>query len=951
MRFSVLGRLKVVGDDGAKLRIAQPRQRALLAVLLLHANEEISASRLTELLWESGGTAVAPGALRTQIWALRKLLGPAQRLHTGAYRGYRLEVRPGELDVVQFRQLAGKGRDALESGDLPDATRLLSQARDLWSEPPLADVPATLAMGPVAQRLLDERAVARELLNQARLGLGEHAHLIPELRESTAADPANERLWEQLMLALHGAGRSADALAAYQQARAAMQAELGLEPGHRLQQLHRRILAGDLRPRRDEAAGVHEQRQQITTRDPALVPRQLPAPVLPFVGREVELAELTGLLERADAPSAMVIASIGGTAGVGKTALAVHWAHQVADRFPDGQLYVNLRGFDPSGNPTPAVAAIRALLDALEVPAERIPASLDAQVGLYRSIVAGKRMLLVLDNARNAEQLRPLLPGGAGCLVLVTSRIDMGGLTAIEGAHSLLLGLLTDADARALLVARLGAARVDAEPGAAGELVRLCARLPLALVIAAARVAARPRFRLRTLADELTDTRNRLDALDTGDELASLRAVFSWSVGSLPAPTARMFGLLGLHPGPDIAVPAAASLAGVPIAQARASLDELAGVSLTAEHAPGRFSLHDLLRAYAAEQARVSGSENGNSEATGRMLDHYLHTAYAAARLLNPQRETISLPSPRPRVTPEYLAGHQQALSWLESEHEVLISAIRTADEAGLDSHAWQLPWAMANFLDWHGFWDEWVATQHTALAAVTRLGDAAAQAVTRRLLGQACARLGDYEQARAHLTECTGLYRQSGDQDGEARVHQTLSWLSGLQGSFDNALGHTEQALTLYRASGNRAGQALALNNSGYARISLGDPRQGRANCRQALGIHEELGNLNGQANAWHSIGFAEFRLGELAGAVESYRRALGFYQELGRRQNAAGTLADIGDALDAAGDLDGARDAWQQALDILDDLHHSDAARVREKLQPGQRAAGPAREFTIRG
>ena len=608
MRFSVLGRLEVVGDDGSECRIAQARQRGLLAVLLLHANEEISASRLTELLWDSDGRAVAPGALRTQIWALRKLLGPARRLHTGAYHGYRLEVRPGELDAVQFRQFAEQGRDALESGDLDGAVRCLSHALGLWGEPPLADVPATLAMGPVAQRLLDERAAARELLNQARLGLGEHAALIPELRESTAADPANERLWEQFMLALHGAGRSADALAAYQQARAAMQAELGLEPGHRLQQLHQRILAGD--------------REMPAVPVASVVPRQLPAPVRPFAGRTAELAALTGLLEDVGALSATVISVIGGTAGVGKTALAVHWAHQVADRFPDGQLYVNLRGFDPSGNPTPAVAAIRALLDALEVPADRIPANLDAQVGLYRSLVAGKRMLLVLDNARNAEQVRPLLPGGPGCLVVVTSRSDLAGLAAIEGARSMRLGLLTDAEAHTLLVARLGATRTETEPTAAGELVRLCARLPLALVIAAARVAARPQFRLRMLADELADTRSRLDALDAGDELASLRAVFSWSVGSLSASAARMFGLLGLHPGPDITVPAAASLAGAPLASARAALAELAEVSLTAEHAPGRFGLHDLLRAYAVEQARISGSESENREATGRMLDH-----------------------------------------------------------------------------------------------------------------------------------------------------------------------------------------------------------------------------------------------------------------------------------------------------------------------------------------
>jgi DNA-binding SARP family transcriptional activator len=961
MRFSVLGRLEVISDDGTGLDIAQARQRTLLAVLLLHADQEVSVRRLTGLLCDQDGPTVSPGALRTQVWALRKLLAPARRLHTGQYHGYRLEVGPGELDVAQFRELAGQGRHAVESADLPEAVSCLTRALALWGEPPLADVPATLAMAPLAQRLLDERLAAQQLLNEARLGLGQHADLIPELRGSTATDPGNERFWEQLMLALHGAGRTAEALAVYQQARTSMTAELGVEPGHSLRELHRRILAGDPGPSRPGASPAAGQRPQFTSRADQrvaramagsatsgpegqlpggdrkhVVPRQLPAPSRPFVGRDAELAELDGLLRRPDAPAAVVISAIGGAAGVGKSALAVHWAHQAADRFPDGQLYLNLRGFDPAGNPTLAAAAIRALLEALGIAADRIPASLDAQAGLYRSLMAGKHMLLVLDNARDAEQVRPLLPGSPGCLVVVTSRSHLAGLAAVEGAHSLRLDLLTDADARALLAARLGQATVDAEPSAAAELVRLCARLPLALVIAAARVAARPRSQLAAFAVELADARSRLDALDTGDAPASVRAVFSWSAGSLSAPAARMFGLLGLHPGPDITVPAAASLAGVPPPQAQAALAELADASLTAEHSAGRFSLHDLLRVYAAEQARAPGSESLNREAVGRILDHYLQTAYAAAGLLNPQREAITLPRPRPAVTAEHVATRQLAQSWFEDEHDVLISAVWMADEAGFDSHAWQLPWAMANFLDWRGYWDEWVATQRTAVAAAARLGDTAARAVTLRLLGQACARLSDHEQARAHLAECTGLYRQLGDADGEARVHQTLSWLCGqLEGGYHTALGHTEQAIALYRASGNQAGLASALNNGGMAYIMLGDSQRGRTNCQQALAIHEELGNLNGQANAWHGLGNAEHRLGNLARAAGCYRHAFRIFRELGKRHSEAGTLADLGDALDAAGDPQGACDVWQQALDILDDLHHSDADQVRAKLR----------------
>ena len=953
MRFSVLGRLEVISDAGVEVRISQPRQRALLAVLLLHANQEMSAERLAESVWDSAGPAGGPGALRTQVWALRRLLAPARRLHTGQHHSYLLEVGPDELDTARFRELARQGRSALGAGDLPGAEGWLSQALALWGEPVLADVPATLPMAPVVRRLADERAAVRTLLTEARLGLGRHGDLVPELRESLAADPANERLWEHLMLALHGAGRTAEALAAYQQARTSIQTELGLDPGPGLKRLHHRILTGDPEP--DQAAGpkAGPPASTVTAGDGKHVaPRQLPAPVRQFVGRDTELAELDGLLERADASATVVISAIVGTAGVGKTALAVHWAHQVAERFPDGQLYANLRGFDPTGTPMSPAAAIRALLDALEVPAGRIPASLDAQAGLYRSLMAGRRMLLLLDNAQDAGQVRPLLPGSPGCLVIVTSRSDLAGLAAIEAAHSLRLGLLTDAEARALLAARFGVARIDAEPGATAELVRLCARLPLALVIAAARVAARPRFRLAAFTGQLAGTRSRLDALDTGDPLASVRAVFSWSAGSLSAPAGRMFGLLGLHPGPDITVPAAASLAGVPLPQARAALAELASANLTAEHSPGRFTLHDLLRAYAAEQAPVQapeqapvpGGDGADDEAAGRILDHYLHTACAAAGLLNPQREAITVPDARPGVTPEHLTSRQLAQSWLEAEHDVLLCAVSLAGEAGFDAHAWQLPWAIANFLDWRGYWDEWAATQRTAVTAATRLGDTAAQAVTRRLLGQACARLGDYDQARTHLTECTGLYHRLGDRDGEARVHQTLSWLyGGLQDLYPISLSHSEQALALYRASGNQAGQASALTNVGMARIKLGDSQQGRTDCQQALAIHEELGNLNGQGNAWHALGSAEYQLGDLAQAAGCYRRALGFFRDLGRRESEGITLIDLGDTSDAAGDLEGAREAWRQALDILDDLHHQDAVRVRAKLQLGQNGSSP--------
>jgi transcriptional regulator with XRE-family HTH domain len=423
----------------------------------------------------------------------------------------------------------------------------------------------------------------------------------------------------------------------------------------------------------------------------AAVPHQLPAAVVGFTGRVAELEALTELLhDAAAAPGTVVISAIGGTAGVGKTALALHWAHQVAGRFPDGQLYVNLRGFDPSGAPAAPEAAIRGFLDALSVPPERIPASAEAQAGLYRSLLSGKRILIVLDNARDEQQVRPLLPASRAGLVIVTSRNQLAGLAAADGARLLSLDVLTRGEALQLLTARLEPGRAAAEPGAVAEIAGLCACLPLALAVAAARAAARPGFLLAPLAEELRDSANRLDALDADDPAASVRAVFSWSYQQLSDASARMFRLLGLHPGPDISVPAAASLAGSADADVRRLLRRLARAHLIAEHVPGRYAFHDLLRAYAAEQAHQTGSQAERDAAVGRVLDHYLHTAARAAFLLDPSKEPVALTPPQPGATAGQPADYAQALAWFEAERQVLLAAITLAARSGFDAHAWE---------------------------------------------------------------------------------------------------------------------------------------------------------------------------------------------------------------------------------------------------------------------
>jgi transcriptional regulator with XRE-family HTH domain/tetratricopeptide (TPR) repeat protein len=666
------------------------------------------------------------------------------------------------------------------------------------------------------------------------------------------------------------------------------------------------------------------------------VPRQLPAAVADFTGRAAELAALTRLPDDAVAGAAgtVVVSAISGTAGVGKTALAVYWAHRVADQFPDGQLYVNLRGFDPVGTPAHPAEVIRGFLDALGVPRERIPPRFDAQAGLYRSLVAERKMLIVLDSARDEQQVRPLLPASPASLVLITSRNQLAGLAA-NGARLLTLDVLPHHEAIQLLTARIGAARAAAEPAALAEIAGMCALLPLALTVAAARAAARPTFPLAALAAELRDITGRLDALDAGDPAASVRAVFASSYQQLSTESARLFRLLGLYPGSDISALAAASLAGTAEPEARRLLRELTRAHLIAEHTPGRYAFHDLLRAYATSQAHGTDTEAEREAATGRALDHYLHTAYRAAELIRPHREPIIIDPPRPCVTSGQPPDRRQAVAWFEAEHQGLLAAITLAAGSGLDRYAWQLPWTMMPFLDAHGYYQEWAASQRTALAAATRLGDTAGQATSSRMLANAVTMLGDYDAARAHLEHSLDLYRGLGDRFGEAKTYQDLNVLAERQRRYADALSHSEHALRLYQAIGHEAGETEMLNAVGWIHALLGDYQEARASCQQALARCAAVGHHMLEAYALDSLGYAEHHLGNFSEAAACYQRALRISRESGDRQLETMILTHVGDARQAAGELPLAREAWQQALDILEDMQHPDADQVRAKLE----------------
>jgi tetratricopeptide (TPR) repeat protein len=665
------------------------------------------------------------------------------------------------------------------------------------------------------------------------------------------------------------------------------------------------------------------------------VPQQLPAAVPHFAGRVGELSTLAGLLRgRADSGGTVVISAIGGTAGVGKTALVVHWAHQVADRFPDGQLYVNLRGFDPSGSVMAPAEAVRRFLDALHVPPQQIPVDLDAQAALYRSRLAGKRMLVVLDNARDTAQVRPLLPGAPTCLVLVTSRNQLTSLIAADGAYPITLDLLTDDEARQLLARRLGTDRVAAEPAAVGEIITRCAHLPLALALVAARAAVSPQRGLHTLAEELRDAGHRWQMLTGDDPTTDVQAVFSWSYQALTPDAARLFRLLGLHPGPDLSAAAAAGLAGLSASAIRPVLAELTRASLLVEHTPGRYSFHDLLRAYASDLVHRIDTDQQRHSATHRILDHYLHTAYTADRLLDPSRDPITLTATQPGVTPQHLASYQQALDWFTTEHPVLLATVDQAAAGGFDTHVWQLSWTLWTFLDRRGRWHDQATVGRAAVAAAHRLADPSAQVRAPYNLARAYIRLGRFDDAHTQLSHALDLTTQTGDQTKQAHIHHNLGSLLGQRGNYPQALDHIRQALDLHRATGHQIGQAYALNAVGWYQLMLGDHQQALDACHQALSLHQKLGNRDGQAATWDSLGYAHHRLGHHTHAITCYQHALTLLRDLGDRYDEADTLTRLGDTHHATGNHHAAHDAWQQALTTLNELNHPDADKVRAKL-----------------
>jgi DNA-binding SARP family transcriptional activator len=912
---------------GKPVKLSRRRERHLLALLLLHVGRPVSTQRLLDLLWPDDKPADARLGLQTSVSRLRATLTAVDGVDlVRRGDGYAIATDPENVDACRFRRLVERAERATDASERAELAR---RALSLWRGPALADVGTESDRLAMSAGLDALRRQALHIRIGADLERGRQETLVAELAEIVAADPLDELFVGHLVVALYRSGRRHEALETCRRVRSQIAAQLGAHPSAELRRLELAVLRSDLDPPAGKTAGPNAS---------STVPVQLPMDLPGFVGRTRELAQLDAAVHSVgERPTAVVVSAVSGTAGVGKTALAVHWAHRVADRFPDGQLYVNLRGHDQAATAMTTAEAVRVFLDALHVAPEAIPVTLDGQIGLYRSVLAGRRALVVLDNARDADQVRPLLPGSPGCLVVVTSRDQLSGLVAVEGAHPIVLDLLSAAESRQLLAHRIGRQRVDTELAATDDIVGACARLPLALTIAAARAAANPTFPLAALVKEFAAANDALSAFDLGDSAADVRGVFLASYRTLTAPAARLFRLLGLHPGPDISAPAAASLAGLPPHEVRPLLRELTRSHLLMEHAYGRYAFHDLLRAYARELAHARHSDAGRRAAVLRACDHYLRTAHAAAAVLVLHRTPIVLADPVPGVEPEPMGGITEALAWLTAEYRVLLAIQAQAMDAALDRHVWQLAWAMEHFLMRRGLRQQWFTVHNRALTAARRAEDPVGQAHAHRGLAGACMVNGSLDDAAAHLQRSLHLFRELGDASERANALLNLAMVRSYQERWDEAIECARQALEQYRAAGDQRGQAQALNHIGWYHAKIGSYQEALTHCQAALDLSARLADPlapDQLAVIWDSVGYACHHLGVPERALACYQRAIALHREAGYRRGEASALAHLADTYDALGDVPAARRAQRDALAILDELSQPNVGNPRAAL-----------------
>jgi DNA-binding SARP family transcriptional activator/Tfp pilus assembly protein PilF len=898
---------------GQRIELGPRQQRLVLAILALDVNRLVPVDRLVELIWPVRPPRTALHAVHVLVSGLRAALARAAA-HTaddaavelvGDGSSYGLRAEPHCVDAHRFRHLVGQAR-TIDRG--PERVARLDEALALWVGPALAGTATPEVRDRLCRGLEEARLAAIEDRLDARLGLSAHREVLDELTGLVAAFPLRERLVGLLMVALYRCGRAGEALEVYRQTRQRLADGLGLDPGADLRDLELAILRLD--PALDAPLAPAGGAAPGTAAGPEPVPRSLPRDVAAFTGRDDCLERLDSLLP---AGGAAPVVAITGLAGTGKTAIAVHWAYRVADRFPDGQLYLDLSGYRQSGS-RPAARALAVLLRSLGVPADQVPPAPADAVALYRSMLHGRRVLLLLDNASTAAQVRPLLPPAPGCMAVVIGRRRLDGLIALDQAHHLAVGVLAEPEAIALLATFAGAQRITADPRSAVRLSRLCGQLPLALSIVGAQLTARPQRTLREQAEALS-AGDRLSALAVeDDEQAAVRAAFTDSYLGLPAELRTAFRRLSLHPGRVLTPAAAAALVDTDASEALTRMERLGGVHMIESLGSDRFAFHDLLRLFGHERA---ATEDGNIEQPVRRLaDWYLRSVDAAARRLYPQLLRLELAADRDPGRMASFDSDAEVHRWLDTERDNIVAVIDHAAGSREPETAWLLADAIRGHLQVGRYLSDMLAVSRTAFRAAQG-APARVRAITHLSLANAYRHHGDVDTATEHLTHGLRVSREAGWLECEAAVHGSLGNLRRELGELDRAVHHYQRSLEIFRRTGQLSGQAISLGNLGAIHCMKGRLAEAAADHAESLALHRAAGSQGGEALALANLGVVHRQRGQLVPALEHLQDALALFRRIGDRAGEAGTLEAV-----AAVHRDGGRpvDALEYAHAALD-------------------------------
>jgi DNA-binding SARP family transcriptional activator len=916
----LLGPLEVL-IDGESVAVPRGNTATVLAVLLDEANSVIPLNDIVFAVYGYDPPQDPETQVQNTVGVLRRRLGPHRDRIATVGRAYRFTIVTGELDLLRCKAKDAEARRLRTEGDLAGAAAALREALAEWRGPALADL-----SGPTVEAVRRRYDEHRLTLLERRIGLdlelGRHTEVVEELRQIVAVHDTRQRFTALLMRALHASGRATEALEVYEALRTRLADALGADPNRELLDLHLTIL------RDDQPPAAHH----VEPAAPRRVPTTLPRANTRFTGREKETRLLDGLLDAADGEAGLAVVT--GMGGVGKTALAVRWAHRVAHRFPDGQLYVNLRGFDPAAPAADPNAVLGETLAAFGVEAHRLPAGLDERVGLYRTVLARRKVLLVLDNVRDAAQVRPLLPVAPGSFTLVTSRDRLAGLDAAEGADVVRLGVLPESEAWALLVRRIGMDRALAEEGPVRRIVAACDRLPLALTLIGAWVAANPDLPLAVLSERLERATNVFKVLAHIDLASDPRSVFACSYQALSTAAAQAFRLFGLHPGPDLTVAAMASLMGAPRADAETALAELASVNLVDQFASGRYTMHDLLRAYAKERYAEEVGPERRRAAEERMLDYFVYSTHAADQLLTLHGGSLTLGEPGPGVTPEPVPDLRAASAWFTAEYDVLLDLTRRGPALD-DVRAWRLAWCLAEYMLGRNLGRDLEETQTAALAAAERSGDGFGQIVSLGYLSGALMFAEDREGATERLGQAMALAETAGQPWAHGFIHFGLSVQAAREDRHADACAAARSAERHFAEAGDLFWRFRSVWVVGWHAVHLGAFDEGRACFDELLAVSQEVDAQAGIANAHLGYGLIARLEGRFDAALDHYGLARRVFAEMGVDPAVALVREQVGDTLDARGDKARAVAEWHAAEHVYEEFSKlPELARVRTKL-----------------